>query len=77
MKAAIKAEAGLHSLKFHEFWARILIHHSDNYSRVLKLVVIALLIPADTSKCERVFSLMNDLKKSERSRINQSTSRTP
>ena len=39
--------------------------------------VIALLIPADTSKCERIFSLMNDLKKSERSRINQSTSRTP
>ena len=77
MKAAIKAEAGLHSLKSHELWARMLIHYSDNYSRVLKLVVIALLIPADTSKCERVFSLMNDLKKSERSRINQSTSRTP
>ena len=77
MKAAIKAEAGFHSLKSDEFWARMLIHYSDNYSRVLKLVVIALLIPADTSKCERVFSLMNDLKKSERSRINQSTSRTP
>ena len=57
MKAAIKAEAGLHSLKSHELWARMLIH----YPRVLKLVVIALLIPADTSKCERVFSLMNDL----------------
>ena len=69
LKAAIKAEAGLHSLKSDEFWARMLIHYSDNYSRVLKLVVIALLIPADTSECERVFSLMNDLKMSERNRI--------
>ena len=68
MKAAIKAEAGLHSLKSQELWARMLIH----YSRVLKLVVIALLIPADTSECERVFSLMNDLKMSEHNRINQS-----
>ena len=39
---------------------------------MLKLVVIALLIPADTSECERVFSLMNDLKMSEHNRINQS-----
>ena len=47
---------------------------TDEFSLVLRLVVIALLIPADTSECERVFSLMNDLKKSEcRSRINQST----
>ena len=34
--------------------------------------VIALLIPADTSECERVFSLMNDLKTSGRNCINQS-----
>ena len=27
LKAAIKAEAGLHSLKSHEFWARMLIHY--------------------------------------------------
>ena len=61
----------MHSLKFHELWARMLIHYSDNYSRVLKLVVIALLIPADTSECERVFSLMNDLKTSERNSLGQ------
>ena len=71
MKAAIKAEAGLHSLKFHELWARMLIHYSDNYSRVLKLVVIALLIPADTSECERVFSLMNDLMTAGRASLGQ------
>ena len=45
---------------------------TSKYSRVLRLVVIALLIPADTSECERVFSLMNDLKTSGRNCINQS-----
>ena len=35
------------------------------------LVVISLLIPADTSECERIFSLMNDLKTSERSSMGQ------
>ena len=43
------------------------------YSLVLRLVVITLLVPADTSECERVFSLMNDLKTAERSRMQQST----
>ena len=35
------------------------------------LVVIALLVPTDTSECERIFSLMNDLKTSERNRLGQ------
>ena len=38
---------------------------------MLKLVVIVLLIPVDTSECERVFSLMNDLKTSERNSLGQ------
>ena len=33
--------------------------------------VFALLIPCDTSECERVFSLMNDLKTAERNRLGQ------
>ena len=32
-----------------------------------------LLIPCDTSECERVFSLMNDLKTSERTSMGQTT----
>jgi hypothetical protein len=32
---------------------------------------ISLLIPADTSECERIFSLMNDLKTSERASMGQ------
>ena len=39
------------------------------YSLILRLVVIVLLIPADTSECERIFSLMNNIKTSERSRL--------
>ena len=38
---------------------------------MLRLVVISLLIPADTSECERVFSLMNDIKTELRSRMGQ------
>ena len=71
LKETINASNGLRSLKFHELWARMLTHFTDEYSRVLRLVVVALLIPADTSECERVFSLMNDLKTSERSRLGQ------
>ena len=38
---------------------------------MLRLVVISLLIPADTSECERIFSLMNDIKTAERNRMGQ------
>ena len=64
-------DGGLRSHKFHYMWARVLIHYSDEYPVVLRLVVIALLIPADTSECERIFSLMNDLKTAERERMGQ------
>ena len=61
----------LRTLNFHELWARMLVQFSDEYALVLRLVVISLLIPADTSECERVFSLMNDIKTSERSSMGQ------
>ena len=38
---------------------------------MLRLVAIMLIIPADTSECERIFSLMNDLKTAERSSLGQ------
>ena len=61
--------------KFHDLWARMLVQFSDEYPLVLRLVVIALLIPADTSECERIFSLMNDIKTSERERLGQTVLR--
>ena len=59
------------SRKYHDLWAHILIHNSDEYPLILRLLVISLLIPADTSECERIFSLMNDIKTSERSTMGQ------
>ena len=56
--------------KFHDLWARMVTQFTDEYPLVLVLVVIMLLVPCDTSECERVFSLMNDLKSAERNRLN-------
>ena len=44
---------------------------SDEYPLVLRLVVISLIVPADTSESERIFSLMNDIKTAERARMGQ------
>ena len=71
MAADIISSPGLMSLKYHDLWARILVQYSDEYSLVLRLVVISLLVPADTSECERIFSLMNDIKTAERARMGQ------
>ena len=55
----------MRTLSFHELWARVPVQFTDQYRLVLRLVVISHLIPADTSECERIFSLMNDVKTSE------------
>ena len=74
LKEEIRKAPGLSSRKFHELWPHMLIHFSDEYPDVLRLVVIVLLIPTDTSECERIFSLMNDLKTAERSRLGEKLS---
>jgi hypothetical protein len=61
----------LRTLTFHQLWANMLVQYADEYALVLRLVVISLLIPADTSECERIFSLMNDLKTAERNSMGQ------
>ena len=43
---------------------------------VLRLIVFMLLLPCDTSECERIFSLVNDLKTSERNRLSQENLRS-
>ena len=46
---------------------------TDEYLQVMRLVALMLLIPLDTYECERLFSLMNDLKTAERSRLDTET----
>ena len=76
LKAEINVPT-LRTLSFHQLWANMLVQYADEYALVLRLVVISLLIPADTSECERIFSLMNDLKTAERNLMGHSrTSRT-
>ena len=70
LKAEINVPT-LRTLNFHQLWANMLVQYADEYALVLRLVVISLLIPADTSECERIFSLMNDLKTAERSLMGQ------
>ena len=38
---------------------------------MLRLVVITLIVPADTSECERIFSLMNNIKTADRATMGQ------
>ena len=71
LKMEIISSSGLMNLGFHELWARMLVKFSDEYPLVLRLVVIMLLIPMDTSECERIFSLLNDMKTSERNSLGQ------
>ena len=71
LKEEIRKSPGLMSRKFHDLWPHMLVNFSDEYPLVLRLVAISLLVPTDTSECERVFSLLNDLKTPERSTLCQ------
>ena len=67
MQSAILKNPGLRGRRYHELWSHMLVHFHEEYPLPLRLVAIALIIPADTSECERIFSLMNDIKTAERS----------
>ena len=54
-----------------ELWARMLLQFGNEYKLVLRLVAVALIVPADTSECERIFSLMNNIKTVDRARMGQ------
>ena len=49
----------------------MLLQFGDEYKLVLRLVVVALIVPGDTSECERIFSLMNNIKTVDRARMGQ------
>ena len=61
--------------KFHQLWSHMLLHYGEQFNLVLRLVAVALLLPTDTSECERIFSLMNDLKTELRSALGQTNLR--
>jgi hypothetical protein len=71
IKLLIIENEGMMARKFHSLWAQMLIHYHEHFNLVLRLVAISLILPTDTSECERVFSLMNDLKTELRSRLGQ------
>jgi hypothetical protein len=67
MALMIIESRGLDLLKPNDLWARMLVHEHSRYPLPLRLVVISMLVAVDSSECERIFSLMNDLKTAERS----------
>ena len=71
MIVMIASSPGFSSLKYHDLWARMLVEFADEYPLALRLVAISLIVPADTSECERIFSLMNNIKTAERSTMGQ------
>ena len=62
VKEMINTNEGLHTRKYADLWAQMLCKFSPTYSELLRLVAIVLVVPVDTSECERVFSLMNNHK---------------
>jgi len=71
LKEEISKSPGLKQRPFKSLWSHMLVTFSGEYMSVLRLVAIMLLIPLDTSEAERIFSLMNDIKTSERSSLGQ------
>ena len=47
----------------------MLTRFTEKFLQILRLVALMLLIPIDTSECERLFSIMNDIKDASRSNL--------
>jgi hypothetical protein len=54
---------------FKRLWARMLSMFTAQYPLILRLVAIAMTFTTDTSGCERLISLMNDLQREFQSRM--------
>ena len=72
-KELIMSKPSLKGLQHLELWSRVLTHYTCELQLVLRLVVLMMVLPLDTSECERVFSLMNDIKCALRERLNNDT----
>jgi hypothetical protein len=58
----IVSDASLSRMKFNELWPMMLDGYAQQSNFILRVVGIALTFSVDTNGCERLISLMNDLK---------------
>ena len=50
VKAEINESPGLRARKFHELWPDFILHYTDEYPDLLRLVAITLLIPTGRTR---------------------------
>ena len=62
-------EHGVGCRKFKQLWARMLSMFTAQFPLILRVVAIAMTFTTDTSGCERLISLMNDLQTVFQSRM--------
>jgi hypothetical protein len=62
MKKLIVSDASLSRMKFNELWPMMLDGYARQFNFILRVVGVALTFSVDTSGCERLISLLNNLK---------------
>lgn len=75
MKKLIASDSSLSRMKFNELWPLMLDGYAQQFKFILRLVGIALTFSVDTSGCERLISLMNDLKTKFQEKMSHETLR--
>jgi hypothetical protein len=68
-KDATKIPVEWRAYKPRKFWSTVMAALGDRYPYFMEIVVLYMLLPMDTSECERIFSLMNRLKTQVRNRL--------
>ena len=61
IKRMVVQKPSLMGMSFKRLWARMLSMFTAQFPLILRLVAIAMTLTTDTSRCERLTSLMNDL----------------
>ena len=75
MKKLIASDSSLSRMKFNELWPLMLDGYAQQFKFILRLVGIALTFSVDTSGCERLISLMSDLKTKFQEKMSHETLR--
>ena len=75
MKKLIASDTSLSRMKFNELWPLMLDGYAQQFRFILRLDGIALTFSVDTSGCERLISLMNDLKTKFQEKMSHETLR--
>jgi hypothetical protein len=69
IKRMVVQKQQLMMMPFKRLWARMLSMFTAQYPLILRLVAIAMTFTTDTSGCERLISLMNDLQREFQTRM--------